>query len=63
MRAAQELVKATDGKAQIVELQGAYGNSVETARTKGFAEEIDKHDGMKIVAKQSADWSTTKASA
>lgn len=61
VRAAQQLAKATDGKAQIVELQGAYGNSVETARTQGFAQAIAQHSGMKIVAKQSAKWSTTEA--
>ena len=61
VRAAQQLVKATGGQARIVELQGAYGNSVETARTKGFAQVIDQHKGMQIVAKQPGDWSTTKA--
>lgn len=61
VRAANQLANATDGKAQIVELQGAYGNSVETARTDGFAQAIAKHPGMKIVAKQSAKWSTTEA--
>ncbi|KEZ78772.1 ABC transporter substrate-binding protein [Salinisphaera hydrothermalis] len=61
VRAAKQLVKATGGKAKIVELQGAYGNSVETARTDGFAQIIDQHKGMQIVAKQSAKWSTTEA--
>ncbi|HET7314611.1 ABC transporter substrate-binding protein [Salinisphaera sp.] len=61
VRAAKQLVEATDGQAKIVELQGAYGNSVETARTKGFADVIDKHSGMQIVAKQTANWSTTNA--
>lgn len=60
-RAAREMVKATGGKAKIVELQGAYGNNVETARTEGFAAVIKKHPGMKIVALQTANWSTTEA--
>ena len=60
-RAAQQLVKATDGKAKIAELQGAYGNSVETARTKGFAKIIDQQSGMSVDVKQSANWSTTEA--
>lgn len=45
----------------IAEIQGAYGNSVETARTKGFADAIAKHPGMKIIAKQTGNWSTTDA--
>lgn len=60
-RAARQLAQATNGKARIVELQGAYGNSVETARTQGFEKIIDQHKGMQIVAKQSANWSTTDA--
>jgi ABC-type sugar transport system substrate-binding protein len=58
---ARQLVKATGGHAVIAELQGGYGNSVETARTDGFAQVIKKHPGMKIIAAQTADWSTTEA--
>jgi ABC-type sugar transport system substrate-binding protein len=58
---ARQLVKATGGHAVIAELQGAYGNSVETARTDGFAAVIKKHPGMKIIAAQTANWSTTQA--
>lgn len=58
---ARQLAKATHGHAVIAELQGAYGNSVETARTKGFAHVIKKHPGMKIIAAQTANWSTTDA--
>jgi ribose transport system substrate-binding protein len=62
VRDAKALVKATGGKAKIAEIQGAYGNGVEVARTKGFASIIDKHQGrMKIVAKQTGNWSTTDA--
>lgn len=58
---AEQLVKATGGHAVIAEIQGAYGNSVETQRTNGFAEVIKKHPGMKIVAAQTGNWSTTDA--
>nr|HET9148475.1 ABC transporter substrate-binding protein [Acetobacteraceae bacterium] len=58
---ARQLVKATGGHAVIAEIQGAYGNSVETQRTNGFAEVIKKHPGMKIVAAQTGNWSTTDA--
>lgn len=58
---ARQLVKATGGHAVIAEIQGAYGNSVETARTNGFAEVIKKHPGMKIVSAQTGNWRTTDA--
>lgn len=61
VRAGQALAKAVDGKAHIAELQGAYGNSVETARTEGFAEVVNQHPNLSIAAKQSANWSTTNA--
>lgn len=59
--AAEQLAKATGGHATIAEIQGGYGNSVETARTNGFAKVIAKHPGMKIVAAQTGNWSTTDA--
>lgn len=58
---AEQLVKATGGKAVIAEIQGAYGNSVETQRTDGFAKVIKQHPGMKIIAAQTGNWSTTDA--
>ncbi|MCF3946388.1 ABC transporter substrate-binding protein [Acidiphilium sp. AL] len=57
----EQLARATHGHAVIAEIQGAYGNSVETARTNGFAAVIKKHPGMKIVAAQTGNWSTTDA--
>ncbi|HEX7388965.1 MAG TPA: substrate-binding domain-containing protein, partial [Acidiphilium sp.] len=57
----EQLAKATGGHAVIAEIQGAYGNSVETARTDGFAKAISKYPGMKIVAAQTGNWSTTDA--
>ncbi|HUZ64029.1 MAG TPA: ABC transporter substrate-binding protein, partial [Acetobacteraceae bacterium] len=60
-RAAKALAKATGGKANIIEIQGAYGNSVETDRTNGFAQVIKQHPGMHILAAQTGNWSTTDA--
>ena len=55
-RAADWLVKATNGKATIVELEGTTGSSPANDRKKGFDDEIKKHPGMKIVASQSGDF-------
>jgi ABC-type sugar transport system substrate-binding protein len=61
LRAADALAAATGGKAKIVEIQGAYGNSVETQRTQGFADELKKYPGMTILAAQTGNWSATDA--
>ncbi len=61
VRAAKALADATGGKAEIAEIQGAYGNSVETQRTDGFASELKKHPGMHLVAAQTGNWSATDA--
>ncbi len=60
-RSADALAQATGGKAKILEIQGAYGNSVETERTQGFADEVKKHSGMEILAAQPGNWSATDA--
>ena len=60
-RAADAMVAATGSAAQIVELQGAYGNSVESQRTQGFADGLKTHQGLKIVAAQTGNWSATDA--
>lgn len=59
-RAADALVKATGGKASIIELEGTTGASAATDRKKGFDAEIAKHPGMKIVASQSGDFNRDK---
>lgn len=59
-RAADALVKATGGKASIIELEGSTGASAATDRKKGFDAEIAKHPGMKIVASQSGDFNRDK---
>ncbi len=60
-RSARALAKATGGKARILEVQGAYGNDVETERTKGFADALKQYPGMHLLAAQSGNWSATDA--
>ncbi len=55
-RAGDWLVKATNGKAKIIELQGTLGSSPANDRKKGFAEAIADHPGMQIIASQSGDF-------
>jgi ribose transport system substrate-binding protein len=60
-RAGDALAQATGGKAEIAEIQGAYGNSVETQRTDGFADALKAHPDMHLVAAQTGNWSATDA--
>ncbi len=60
-RSADALARATDGKAEILEIQGAYGNAVETQRTTGFADGLKQHPGMHLLAAQTGNWSATDA--
>ena len=60
-RSADAMNVATGGKAKIVEIQGAYGNSVEAERTQGFADQLKKYPGMVLVAAQTGNWSATDA--
>ncbi|MFL6662221.1 MAG: ABC transporter substrate-binding protein [Rhizobacter sp.] len=59
-RAAEWLVKATGGKATIIELEGTTGSSPANDRKKGFDAVIAKNPGMKIVASQSGDFARDK---
>lgn len=59
-RAGEWLVKATDGKAKIIELQGTTGSSPANDRASGFAEVIKDHPDMQIVASQSGDFARDK---
>jgi ribose transport system substrate-binding protein len=56
-RAAEWLIKATNGKAGIVELTGTAGASVARDRAEGFKETINAHQDMKIIASQTGDFS------
>ena len=55
-RAGDWMVKATNGQAKIIELQGTLGSSPANDRRKGFAEAIAGHSGMQIVASQTGDF-------
>jgi len=60
-RAAEWLVKETNGKAKIVELLGTAGSSVARDRAQGFRQGIEGHAGMQIVASQTGDFSRAAA--
>lgn len=55
-RAAEWLIKQTNGKAGIVELTGTAGASVARDRSQGFMNEIKKHPDMKVIASQTGDF-------
>src|SRR3954451_1009095 len=60
-RVAEWLIGHTGGKASIVELTGTVGSSVALDRSRGFAERIADHPGMRIIASQTADFSRATA--
>ena len=55
-RAAKWLAEKTGGKAVIAELQGTVGSAPANDRKKGFAEVIAKHPEMKVINRQSGDF-------
>jgi ribose transport system substrate-binding protein len=55
-RAAVQMAKATNGKAQIIELEGTTGASPAIDRKKGFDDAIKACSGMKVVVSQDADF-------
>jgi ABC-type sugar transport system substrate-binding protein len=55
-RAAVQMAKATNGKAQIIELEGTTGASPAIDRKKGFDDAIKDCSGMKVVVSQDADF-------
>lgn len=55
-RAGEWLAKATNGKANIAELQGTTGADPANDRKKGFEEAISKYPDMKIIKSQSGDF-------
>ena len=59
-RVADWLVKATGGKATIIELEGTTGASAAADRKAGFDAAIAKNPGMKIVASQDGDFTRDK---
>ena len=59
-RAAEWLVKAVNGNAKIIELEGTTGSSPANDRKKGFDDFIKDHPGMEILASQSGDFARDK---
>ncbi len=57
-QAAQYLIQATGGNANVAVLLGTLGNLVETYRTSGFLAGLAGHSGMKVVAQQSGNFAT-----
>ena len=53
---ADTLIKATNGKAKIIELEGTSGATPAILRKKGFDDEIKSQPGMQIVASQDANF-------
>jgi galactofuranose transport system substrate-binding protein len=54
--AAEWLAKKTNGKANIVQLEGTTGSAPANDRKKGFEEGIAKYPDMKIIASQGGDF-------
>lgn len=58
--AAKELAAQLGGKGKVVVLQGQAGTSAARERDKGFTEGIKEFPGIKVVAKQPADFDRAK---
>lgn len=59
-QAAKELAEMLDGKGEILFLRGQAGTSASRERGQGFTEGLKKFPGVKVVAKQTADFDRTK---
>ncbi len=60
-RSADALATSLHGKGKVVEIQGILGTNVAQDRSKGFEQEIAKYPGIKIIAKQSANFDRSTA--
>jgi ribose transport system substrate-binding protein len=58
--AAEWLIEATNGQANIIELEGTIGSSPGVQRKQGFDERIRGESGMTILASESADFNEEK---
>jgi erythritol transport system substrate-binding protein len=58
---AQEFVRLMGERGDYVELVGRESDTNAGIRTKGFHDVIDKYPQMRLVARQSANWSQTEA--
>ena len=59
-RAANWLMEKSEGKCNILELQGTVGSSAAIGRMKGFNEVLAKHPDAKIVRSQTAEFTRAK---
>jgi ABC-type sugar transport system substrate-binding protein len=59
-RVGEWLVKATKGKAKIIQLEGTTGSSPANDRRTGFVNAIKGQPGMKIIASQTGDFARDK---
>ncbi|MDQ3870308.1 MAG: ABC transporter substrate-binding protein, partial [Chloroflexota bacterium] len=59
-RAAEWLIKATNGNAKIIELEGTTGSSPANDRKKGFHDAIAGQSGMQVLASQTGDFARDK---
>jgi galactofuranose transport system substrate-binding protein len=57
---AEVMVKALNGKAKIIELQGTVGSSPANDRAAGFKDYIKDHPEMVVIASQSGDFARDK---
>jgi erythritol transport system substrate-binding protein len=58
---AQEFVRLMGEKGNFIELVGRESDTNAGVRTRGYHDILDKYEGMKQVARQSANWSQTEA--
>jgi erythritol transport system substrate-binding protein len=58
---AQEFVRLLGETGNYIELLGRESDTNAAIRTRGFHDVLDKYDGLKLVGKQSANWSQTEA--
>jgi ABC-type sugar transport system substrate-binding protein len=58
--AAEWLIEATNGEAEIIELEGTIGSSPGVQRKQGFDERIASESGMTILVSESADFNEDK---
>ncbi len=58
---AQEFVRLMEEKGAYVELVGRESDTNAGIRTRGYHDVLDKYDGLKMVSRQSANWSQAEA--
>ena len=61
MLVAQQFGSLLKGKGNYIELVGRESDTNAAVRTRGFHDALDKYDELKLVGKQSANWSQAEA--